>query len=132
MLTNYIMDCGDYIKVFFNNRKGLFFIVDKEFLHLINDGKGCWTALEPKKGYIYAGRMEVGVDGKRRIQFIHRLVSGAEQTSDHVDHWNWFTLDNRTENLRITDLVTNNQRHAPITKRKLMNRFKKTYGYQVH
>lgn len=78
--------------------KGQVAIVDEESLPLI---AGSWQAKwYPKEGRYYAFRT-LRVDGKKRGQYMHRLIAGAVGRTQFTDHRNRNTLDNRIENLRL-------------------------------
>lgn len=54
-------------------------------------------------GYVYAKATI-----KRRSVYLHRLISGATNRTQVVDHINRNTLDNRKENLRLVTPTFNN------------------------
>ena len=97
------------IRVHVGNGKS--FIADSIHREYISKYK--WSLLELKPGYPYVCRFEKLDGGKRRLVLLHRYVAGVTQTSDHVDHLNWDTCDNRLANLNICTLYENVSRHNP-------------------
>jgi len=89
---------------------GQSFITD--VIHRDYISKYKWSRLELKKGYPYICRFD-SAGGKRRLVLLHRYVAGATETSQHVDHINWDTCDNRGVNLRICSLYDNISRNNP-------------------
>lgn len=62
-------------------------------------GKIKWSAVSVRGKYVYAIR-NVFMGGKRRTEYLHRLVAGAPK-GKFVDHVSHETLDNRKVNLRV-------------------------------
>lgn len=71
-------------------------LVDEADLPLVAGTR--WSAQNMTCGKVYAK----GWRGGRNV-YMHRLIMGATDRSVHVDHRNGNPLDNRRENLRITD-----------------------------
>lgn len=84
--------------------KGKFAIVDDEDFEWLNQWKWHTSGSEVSKFYaardVYPGRTS---DGKRIHKRIYMHKQIMEFPRDEVDHINGDSLDNRKENLRITD-----------------------------
>lgn len=78
--------------------KGGFVLVDNEDFEWLNQWK--WYC-QVSSGIKYAARRN-----KAQIIYMHRLILGTphNKSTDHINHNG---LDNRKENLRVSDIVTN-------------------------
>jgi len=94
---------------------GKSFLADADQIDFVKSHK--WSLLQLKKGYFYVCYMSK-VNGKRKLNLFHRHVAGATEKSEHVDHQNWNTQDNRRENLKIVGLIENWHRVNPAKKGK--------------
>lgn len=84
-------------------------IVDDEDFDRLNKHKWCAWWNKGTKSY-YAVRNTVLANGKRRLEYMHRVIHGlAYGDKRQVDHKDHNTLDNRKENLIITTHHKNNQ-----------------------
>lgn len=98
----------DSIIVLIGNGKS--FITDADQIDFVKSHK--WSLLELKPNYFYVCYQSV-INGKRKLNLFHRHVTGATLTSEHVDHQNWDTCDNRRANLKIVTLLENLRRVNP-------------------
>lgn len=107
--TSHVQYIGDdIIKVHIGNGKS--FLANVDQLAYVQSHK--LTILHLKNGYPYVCRM-TKVNGKRKLELFHRIVAGATETSQHCDHINFNTLDNRKHNIQIVSLYENISRHNP-------------------
>lgn len=96
---NVIEDCGDYVKVFFNNCRD-YVKVDKDDFNKIKDL--CWHKND-------AGYAVARTDDK--LVKMHRLLMGFPPDLD-IDHINQNKLDNRKDNLRVATKQQNLFNHG--------------------
>lgn len=86
-------------------------LIDDDFAYL---ARWKWQAIVKPHGS-YAMRTTT-VNGKKTAIAMHRLIAGAIGDPRYVDHLNGDTLDNRKENLRLVDAITNARNVSPVTK----------------
>lgn len=83
------------------SEEGIFALVDDDDFEIVNKFK--WYKSSRNRNYAYAITI---IDGK--TVKMHRLVMGLKRGDERIiDHINHNTLDNRKENLRITDKLNN-------------------------
>lgn len=108
--------------------QGQMAIVDEVDFELLNQWN--WCALwAPCVKSFYAVRRIRDVDGKWISHSMHREIFGLKSRSDEVDHINHDTLDNRRNNLIVTDRRGNasnmsNQSRYGVGVERVGNRFK--------
>ena len=90
--------------------KGLYATIDAADFEVVS--RYSWAAQETTGG-VYA---KTWVAGKNL--YIHRVIMEVIDSKIHVDHRNQNTLDNRRENLRLTDKFGNARNRAPNKRRK--------------
>lgn len=114
MKNKYEVD-GEITKIFISRRNGdLYeFLIDTEDLQMLLDSGGSWCVDLPYNHKDparkpYAIRNAVRKEGGREFLKLHRVLMYAPKGLV-VDHINGDTLDNRKQNLRITNLYGNAQ-----------------------
>ena len=82
-------------------------IVDDEDYKYLNQWK--WHTQESRPGKFYAAR-NISVNGKKKIELMHRLILKLDTTAIHVDHIDNDGLNNTRKNIRACN-NTENQRN---------------------
>ncbi len=96
-------------------------LVDDVDYELVNQFK--WHAVQSKNGQTWYAQRNVPVNGKQKMQFMHRFIMGmTDHPKPDIDHRNHNGLDNQRDNLRVCP-DGQNQRHQ----RKHLNN---TSGYK--
>lgn len=116
VIKNQYKVIGDYVIIYMKHRNGDVYetYIDLDDLERVSDIQHSWYASWDKyiQGY-YAriSKYEGIVEGKPKYKpiLLHRFIANAKK-GDIVDHMNHNPLDNRKENLRITN-IKNNSRH---------------------
>ncbi len=96
------------IKVWIGN--GNYFLTDEEYSKYVSGFK--WSQIELKQGYPYICRRIP----KGGLELFHRVVAGATEPDQHVDHMDWNTIHNTKSNLQILTMAENIHRCNPSKK----------------
>ena len=80
--------------------QGKFALVDDQDFELVNKVK--WYAIEMNKGKgLFYARRHITVDGKDKMQYLHRFLLGVTNSKIKVDHKDGDGLNNVRNNIRL-------------------------------
>lgn len=99
-MRNKYLEENDYI-VIFDLKEENKFIIDKEDFKLIEEYT--WYV---NHGYVVAS-IKINNTNLFTNMYLHRFLLNLKETKDHADHINGNKLDNRRQNLRISNIHTN-------------------------